>query len=125
MKKLKTIVSVFTILILTSWTATAQTDTTDTSPGILYTIEMDRAAQECWENHAEREAVRKQLEETLAFVNGQYKDLRDEFATLENENAALVLKNDDLKDKVKRNRWGWIGTGILGVGGIILTTTVK
>lgn len=124
-KLLQKTVWTFTILILMNWTANAQNDSTSICTGIHYTIEQDRAAQECWENHFERQQITNELRSALDFLTGEYHVLKIKSAGLEKSNTELSDKNSDLKTKVNRNRWGWIGTTAISIGGFVLLSASK
>lgn len=118
-------VCVFTMMVLMNWTATAQSDSTNTCTGIHYTIEMDRAAQECWENDAERRAKFQECQQTQTYLLEQYRQINGQLAAATEQNTRLTNANIELKRAVKRNRWGWIGTALAAAGGIFITIAVK
>jgi len=108
-----------------SWTAYAQLDSRITCDKIHYSIEMDKACQECWENHANRNEIVKELT-----LQNQYRDSIYNVVVYENKaisDTLAVARLDIIKEqkKVRRNRRIAIG-GISGfVASIILLFTIK
>jgi len=109
----------FGIVLNVNATACAQLDSASICNKIHYSDEMDKAAQECWENSTEREA---KLIECLSTWN----NLKDELGALQLENVSLNEENKALEEdldkfKKKSKRRGLVA---LGAGGGLLLTLI-
>lgn len=79
---------------------------------------MDRAAQECWENHQERENKYRVLQGTVDYLRLEYHKMKSERDKLKNENESLITK-------VRRNRIGWISTALSGIASALILIIVQ
>lgn len=113
----------FGILIVQSVTAQGLKDSINTfTPDscICYTDDMDKAAQECWENYEERQNELKACE----ISQGR---LVEENKSIVQENVELKEENEKQTKKTKRNRTIAIieGTVITGSAVIIMINNAK
>lgn len=98
------IVCLFGIVLSMNLTVCAQSDSRTICDKIHYTDEMDKACQECWENHANRNEIVKELT-----IQNQYRDSLYNIVVYENKaisDSLAVARLDIIKQqkKVRRNR---------------------
>jgi hypothetical protein len=126
MKKLSLkILLSFGILLGANATASAQLDSTSTCSGIHYSDEMDKAAQECWENSTERESMLSECLTTWSELETELGTYQIRNEALREINVDLSNENDNLKKKVKRNRNAAFAGVFVGVGAVVLSIFIK